>query len=53
MSKVVPVCVQWLQGREIHLTDQEEVLCPNLDRVSVMRNVLHHNNDSVGKTGRT
>lgn len=48
------VCVlQSLQGREFQLTDQEKVLCPNLDTVSVMRNVLHHNNDSVGKAGST
>lgn len=53
VRQVVPVCVQPSQGREFQLTDQEEVLCPNLDTVSVMRNVLHHNNDSVGKTGRT
>lgn len=28
-------------------------LCPNLDTISVSRNVLHHNNDNVGKTGNT
>lgn len=54
VSEHVRVCVQLLlQGREFQLTDQEKVLCPNLDTISVMRNVLHHNNDSVGKTGST
>lgn len=27
--------------------------CPNLETISVLRNVLHHNNDNVGKTGNT
>lgn len=54
VSEHVRVCAQLsLQVREFRLTDQEKVLCPNLDTISVMRNVLHHNNDSVGKTGST
>lgn len=45
---VMSLCVKGTQP-----TDQEEVLCPNLDTISVSRNVLHHNNDNVGKTGNT
>lgn len=30
-----------------------KLLCPNLETISVLRNVLHHNNDNVGKTGNT
>lgn len=47
------MCAVMLQGREFQLTDQEKVLCPNLDTISVMRNVLHHNNDNAGKAGST
>lgn len=32
---------------------KRRLLCPNLDTISVSRNVLHHNNDNVGKTGNT
>lgn len=28
-------------------------LCPNLETISVLRNVLHHNNGNVGRTGNT
>lgn len=39
----------WKRWRSI----KRRFLCPNLDTISDFRNVLHHNNDNVGKTGNT
>lgn len=49
----VSVCVTYcMRGTPSQLI-KRRLLCPNLDTISVSRNVLHHNNDNVGKTGNT
>lgn len=47
------VCVTYYRAENLSQLIKRRFLCPNLDTISVWRNVLHHNNDNVGKTGKT
>lgn len=47
------VCVTYYMAGNLSQLIKRRFLCPNLDTISVSRNVLHHNNDNVGKTGNT
>lgn len=49
----VCVCVTYYTAGNLSQLIKRRFLCPNLDTISVSRNVLHHNNDNVGKTGNT
>ena len=54
MCVSVSVCVWHIMRRGISANwSRGGFLCPNLDTISDFRNVLHHNNDNVGKTGNT
>lgn len=47
------VCVAHCTAGNLSQLIKRRFLCPNLDTISVSRNVLHHNNDNVGETGNT
>lgn len=49
----VTVCMTYYRVENLSQLIKRRFLCPNLDTISVSRNVLHHNNDNVGKTGNT
>lgn len=53
ISVCVCLCVTCYRLETLSQLIKGRLLCPNLDTISVLRNVLHHNNDNVGKTGNT